>query len=160
MTTTDQRGQTEPDHARAPLPDLTTGKSLAAVAAFLAEEEACQVYRKTARLTAMTPDEQDQAVDRFLAAFREARAVIAQAADRPDIAVGTTSDYAGLAKVAERVTKRLTDAWEWLPDEPEAVRLGVNFAQAAALLVAGTSTTPDTLLDALIDASKDAQVDS
>ena len=28
------------------------------------EEEACQAYRKTARLTAMTPVEQEQAVER------------------------------------------------------------------------------------------------
>lgn len=55
------------------------------------------------------------------------------------------------AAVAARVTKRLTDAWGWLPNEPEAMRLGANFARSAYLLVAGTRTTPDRLLDALID---------
>lgn len=52
--------------------------------------------------------------------------------------------------VAARVTGHLTAAWGWLPDEREAAHLGVNFARAAALLVDGTRTTPDNLLDALI----------
>lgn len=60
--------------------------------------------------------------------------------------------------VAARVTKRLTDAWGWLPDEPEAVTLGTNFAQAAHLLTTGTRTTADNLLDALIDGPTHAAV--
>lgn len=53
--------------------------------------------------------------------------------------------------LASRVTDRLTEAWGWPADEPEAVRLGVNIARAASLLVAGTRATPTDVLDALIE---------
>ena len=53
--------------------------------------------------------------------------------------------------ISARVTKRLTDAWGWLPDEPEAVTLADNVARSAHLLTAGTRARAHDLLDALID---------
>lgn len=47
------------------------------------------------------------------------------------------------------LTHHLCDAWGWLADEPEALRLAQNLAAAAPDLVKGTRVTPATLFAAL-----------
>lgn len=51
--------------------------------------------------------------------------------------------------IKDMVQKRLTDAWGWLPDEPEAEILAGNVEFLANLLVIGTRTRPETLISAL-----------
>jgi len=51
---------------------------------------------------------------------------------------------------ARQITEHLCEVWGWLPDEPEAVRLGENLAALLPQAVAGTNTSVDSLLGTLL----------
>lgn len=93
---------------------------------------------------------EDQALNSQVAASHRKVAMTLRAlAGQPDPAPAPADIDIDMT-LADRVTRRLTDAWGWLEDEPEAVLLGGNWARAASRLVAGTRTTPSNVLDALI----------
>lgn len=50
----------------------------------------------------------------------------------------------------ERIARHLCDVWAWLPDDPEAHDLGQRSAAALSRAVAGTRTSADSLMEALL----------
>jgi len=51
---------------------------------------------------------------------------------------------------ARQVAAHLCEVWGWQPDEPEAQRLGQNLAHLLPQAVAGTRTSPESLLATLL----------
>lgn len=50
----------------------------------------------------------------------------------------------------ELMTKHICDAWGWQYDEPEAAVLAANLVFNLEILVAGTRTSPQAMLEALL----------
>lgn len=59
---------------------------------------------------------------------------------------------------ARLITEHLCQTWGWLPDEPEAIRLGENLARLLPDAVAGTNTSPDSLIRTLLHRPRESWV--
>jgi hypothetical protein len=48
------------------------------------------------------------------------------------------------------IAAHLCETWGWLPDEPEALQLGMNIAYSLEQLTFNTRTSPEALLQGLL----------
>lgn len=63
---------------------------------------------------------------------------------------GSTMNPETFTAAATGIAEHLAEAWNWLPDEPEAVLLGKKLAEVLHLATEGTATRPEVLLSALL----------
>lgn len=63
---------------------------------------------------------------------------------------GRGPGYTTVSPLAVQIAEHLCRVWGWQPDDPEAVDLGLRAADALTRAIAGTRTSADSLIPALL----------